>query len=52
MTAVIFGFTVFCGWLIFDFAKEKQLRKELVMSSFIVGTIAGVGWWLLGYLFN
>ncbi|MED1563189.1 hypothetical protein AJ85_07390 [Alkalihalobacillus alcalophilus ATCC 27647 = CGMCC 1.3604] len=50
MDAIIFGFTVFIGWTIFDFVKEKKLKKELVISSFVIGIIAAIGWWGLGLL--
>jgi hypothetical protein len=49
--AVLFAVAIFCGWLIFDTVKQKKITMETVMSSLILGAIAGVGWFLLDLLF-
>ncbi|MFC0469576.1 hypothetical protein ACFFHM_03300 [Halalkalibacter kiskunsagensis] len=51
MSTVIFAFSIFCGWLIFDIVKHRKIKLEIVLSSLIVAIIAGVLWWLLDLLF-
>ncbi len=48
--AIVFGFTVFVGWTLFDFVKEKKLKKELILASAFIGVIAALAWWGLGLL--
>ncbi|MBU8905349.1 hypothetical protein [Desertibacillus haloalkaliphilus] len=50
--SIVFAFTVFVGWVIFDFTKHKKLMKEQVLGALVVGLIAGAGWYLLGVLFS
>ncbi|WP_368503441.1 hypothetical protein AB3N04_14620 [Alkalihalophilus sp. As8PL] len=51
ITAIIFGFAIFCGWLVFDVTKQKKLTLENVVSSLVVGVIGALGWWILDLIF-
>ncbi|WP_332695674.1 hypothetical protein [Halalkalibacter lacteus] len=51
MSTIIFAFSIFCGWLIFDIVKHRKVTLEIVLSSFIVAVVAGVLWWLLDLFF-
>ncbi|MGY4689109.1 hypothetical protein [Salibacterium sp. K-3] len=44
LESISFGLAVFIGWLIFDYAREKQWRKEKIAESFLVGVVGGAGW--------
>lgn len=46
--AISFALAVFIGWVIFDFVKHKQFKKEHVLSALTIGIIAGIGWFVLG----
>ncbi|MBP3949860.1 hypothetical protein [Bacillus suaedae] len=47
MSIIIFAFSIFCGWLIFDVVKHRKLNIKMILSSFVISVIAGVAWWLL-----
>ncbi len=49
--AVVFGITMFIGWIIFDAIKHKQVIKENVISGFIASIVAGVAWYILFIIF-
>ncbi|MCM3762536.1 hypothetical protein M3212_17340 [Alkalihalobacillus oceani] len=51
VSAIVFAFAIFCGWLIFDIVKQRKLTLENLMSSLIVAVIAGVAWWVLELIF-
>ncbi|SFM37918.1 hypothetical protein [Salibacterium qingdaonense] len=44
LESISFGLAIFIGWLVLDYAKEKQWRKEKVAESFLVGVIGAAGW--------
>ncbi|MFD2705395.1 hypothetical protein [Salibacterium lacus] len=44
LESISFGLAVFIGWLLFDYSKEKQWRKEKIGESFIVGVVGAIGW--------
>ncbi|QOY38795.1 hypothetical protein AWH56_012060 [Anaerobacillus isosaccharinicus] len=48
---IVFIFTIFIGWLIFDFVKQKKITKENVLTAFISGIVAGVVYYILYWVF-
>ncbi|WNF36323.1 hypothetical protein RJD24_18030 [Bacillaceae bacterium IKA-2] len=48
---IVLIFTIFAGWLIFDFVKHKKFNKENVFTAFITALIAGVAYYVLYWLF-
>jgi hypothetical protein len=52
MSTIVFAFSIFCGWLIFDIVKQRKVTIDIIISSLIVALIAGIFWWILDLLFN
>ncbi|WP_196121204.1 hypothetical protein [Anaerobacillus alkaliphilus] len=48
---LVFIFTIFVGWLIFDFVKHKKLQKENVLTALISAIVAGVAYYVLYWVF-
>ena len=48
---IVFIFTIFIGWLIFDYVKHKKITKENVLTAFISGIVAGVVYYILYWVF-
>jgi TRAP-type C4-dicarboxylate transport system permease small subunit len=48
---LVFIFTIFIGWIIFDFVKHKQIKKENVLTAFVSAVIAGVVYYILYWVF-
>ncbi|GAE28061.1 hypothetical protein JCM9140_4250 [Halalkalibacter wakoensis JCM 9140] len=51
MSTITFAFSIFCGWLIFDFVKHRKFTKESVASSLVIAIVAGLFWWILDWIF-
>ncbi|MET3506958.1 hypothetical protein [Halalkalibacter oceani] len=51
VSAIVFAFAIFCGWLIVDIVKQRKLTLENVLSSLVAAVIAGLAWWVLELIF-
>ncbi|WP_332634251.1 hypothetical protein [Halalkalibacter flavus] len=51
MSTIVFAFSIFCGWLIFDVVKHRKLTLESLVSSLVIAVVAGVFWWILDLIF-
>ncbi|UOE93620.1 MULTISPECIES: hypothetical protein [Bacillaceae] len=51
MNAIFFALAIFIGWVIFDYSKYKQFKKENIYGALFIAIVAGVAWFLLDIVF-
>ncbi|WP_169819173.1 hypothetical protein [Anaerobacillus arseniciselenatis] len=48
---IVFIFTIFIGWFMFDLVKHKKIIKENVLTALIAAIVAGAAYYVLFVLF-
>ena len=47
----VFTLTIFIGWVIFDYVKQKKFTKENIVTALVSAVVAGVAYYVLFWLF-